>query len=96
MLTKGQMEEAQAQCQSVSEGHIATLLTDPEAWKEYVASWELTRKYAVSQAAIDVSGPSTTVWPTLLVPLHHVTPILGKCFGKVFSLALCAVSFMQL
>lgn len=66
MLTKGQLEEAQAECNTVSEGHIATLLSDPEAWKEYVASWELTRKYAVSQAAIDVSGPSGKVPP----PLH--------------------------
>lgn len=61
MLTKGQLEEAQEECRTVTEGHIATLLTDTEVWKEYVAGWELTRKYAVSQAAIDVSGPSGKV-----------------------------------
>jgi hypothetical protein len=61
MLSKGQFEEAQAECQTVTEGHIATLLADPESWKEYVAGWELTRKYAVSQAAIDISDPSSKV-----------------------------------
>ncbi|NJR43211.1 MAG: hypothetical protein HC767_11715 [Akkermansiaceae bacterium] len=63
LLTKGQLEEAQNECHTVTEGHITTLLGDPEAWKEYVAGWELTRKYAVSQAAIDVSGPSSKVCP---------------------------------
>ena len=70
MLTKGELEQAQAECQAVTEDHIAKLLSDPEAWKEYVAGWELTRKYAVSQAAIDVSGPSSKVHPSPLANWH--------------------------
>ena len=71
MLTKGELDKAETECQTVTEGHIATLLSDPAAWKEYVAGWDLTRKYAVSQAAIDISGPGNKVRPADLAHLHQ-------------------------
>lgn len=50
------MQDALARCNTAMEGHIATFPEATAAYNEYVPGWELTRKYAVSQAAIDVSA----------------------------------------
>lgn len=54
MLGEGQVAEAQALCAEVTDTLIASLLEDKGAYKEYVAQWELQRKYAVSEA-VDLS-----------------------------------------
>lgn len=57
LLKEGRIEEAAHECNAVTEDHIGKLLSAGDAYTEYVAGWELSRKYAVSQASIDLSGP---------------------------------------
>lgn len=57
LLKEGRIEEAAQECNAVTEDHIGKLLSAGDAYSEYVAGWELSRKYAVSQASIDLSGP---------------------------------------
>lgn len=61
LLKEGRIEEAGQECNAVTEEHVNKLLSDGDAYTEYVAGWELSRKYAVSQAAIDLSGPGKPV-----------------------------------
>ena len=54
MLGEGQVDEAQALCAEVTDTLLSSLLADKHAYKEYVAGWDLQRKYAVSEA-VDMS-----------------------------------------
>lgn len=60
LLKEGRIEEAAQECNAVTEDHVSKLLNSEKAYCEYVAGWELSRKYAVSQASIDLNGPGKT------------------------------------
>lgn len=69
LLKEGRIEDAAEECNAVTESHIGKLLSDGDAYKEYIAGWELSRKYAVSQASIDLSGPGKQVCSAVWFPV---------------------------
>lgn len=54
LLGEGKFEEAQAECDRENDEMISQLVADAKLWQEYVSLWEMQRKYAVSQADIEL------------------------------------------
>ena len=56
MIASGEAEQAVGVCREVTETLLEHLLASPAAWREYVGDWELQRKHAVSEAALDLDS----------------------------------------
>ena len=63
LLKEGSVDQAVTECTEVTETLLDDLLNNGAAYREYVDGWELQRKYAVSEAALDVdlSAPAKKV-----------------------------------
>jgi hypothetical protein len=69
LIGNGEAEEAVELCHQVTEVLIEELLTSPVAYSDYVCGWELQRKYAVSEVALDLdlAAPAKVLCPSCLV-----------------------------
>jgi hypothetical protein len=63
LISEGKAAEAADLCSEVTETLLDEVLAGGDAYAAYVAGWELQRKYAVSEAALDlgVAAPAKKV-----------------------------------
>lgn len=82
LIGAGEAEQAVELCSEVTETLIAELLSNKEAYADYVSGWELQRKHAVSEAPMDVSYTAQTAVCTCCCVVCAVNAVAVNTFSS--------------